>query len=250
MLEFAIRLGKKAGEYLRNHLSSDVEVGYKGRIDLVTNIDRGSQSLIVEEIERAFPEHSILAEEGFRKDGGSPFMWIIDPLDGTVNYVHRIPFFCVSIAVFKSGEPYLGVCYNPISGDLFWAQAGKGAHLNDTRISVSTTAALIDSLVVTGFPYVHDEIGTVLSRFSRIVREAQAVRRFGSAALDLCFVAKGSFDAYWEVGLKPWDIAAGVVVLLEAGGMATSLDGSPFDLTRGDLLASNSRVHDEIRKLM
>jgi myo-inositol-1(or 4)-monophosphatase len=109
---------------------------------------------------------------------------------------------------------------------------------------------LIDSLVVTGFPYVHDEIETVLSRFSRIVREAQAVRRFGSAALDLCFVAKGSFDAYWEVGLKPWDIAAGVVMLLEAGGMVTALDGSPFDLSKGDLLASNTRVHDELKKLM
>jgi myo-inositol-1(or 4)-monophosphatase len=250
MLEFAIRLGKKAGEYLQEHLTHDIEVGHKGRIDLVTNIDRGSQALIVEEIERTFPSHSILAEEGFRKDGGSPFTWIIDPLDGTVNYVHRIPFFCVSIAVFKSGEPYLGVCFNPISGDLFWAQAGKGAYLHNTRISVSSTASLIDSLVVTGFPYVHDEIEAVITRFSRIIRKAQAVRRFGSAALDLCFVAKGSIDAYWEVGLKPWDIAAGVVVLLEAGGMVTALDGSPFDLSKGDLLASNTRVHDELKKLM
>ncbi|HPS93483.1 MAG TPA: inositol monophosphatase family protein [Deltaproteobacteria bacterium] len=250
MLEFAIRLGKKAGDYLQEHLVRAVEVEFKGPRDLVTGIDRGSQALIVEEIERSFPDHAILAEEGLRKETGSSFTWIVDPLDGTVNYVHRIPFFCVSLALYKDGLPYIGVCYNPVSGELFRAQAGGGAYLNDERISVSPNARLVDALVVTGFPYAHDTIDAILAKFGRVIRATRAVRRFGSAALDLCHVAKGSFDAFWEMGLKPWDMAAGVVVLLEAGGKVTSLDGSPFDLFSGDILASNARVHDELVRLM
>jgi myo-inositol-1(or 4)-monophosphatase len=250
MLEFAIRLGKKAGDYLRDHLSGDFEVEHKGLRDLVTRVDRGSQALIVEEIEHAFPEHSIMAEEGFQTQKDSPFTWIIDPLDGTANYVHRVPFFCVSIALYKSGEPYVGVCFNPVSRELFWAQAGKGAFMNDARIRVSSTELLIDSLLVTGFPYVHSDIDTVMARFTRIVKASQGVRRFGSAAMDLCYVAAGYLDAFWEIGLKPWDVAAGVLILLEAGGTVTSLDGSAFDMTKGDILASNTKVHKELEGLM
>jgi myo-inositol-1(or 4)-monophosphatase len=250
MLDFAVTLGKKSGAFLRDHLSGDLTVEYKGLRDLVTKVDRGSQELIVQEIEQAYPEHSILAEEEYRKDKDSEFTWIIDPLDGTVNFVHRIPFFCVSIALYKSGKPYLGVCYNPVSGELFRAKAGEGAFLNDRRIRVSETVTLMESIVCTGFPYRQDEIDLIIERFKRVVKASQGVRRFGSAALDLCYVAAGMLDAFWEIGLKPWDMAAGVVILQEAGGMVTLVDGSPFELESGDILASNRKVHEELGRLM
>lgn len=250
MLDFVVDLGKKSGEFLRDHLTGDFAVEYKGLRDLVTRVDRGSQELIIREIERSYPGHSILAEEEYRKDEDSEYTWIIDPLDGTVNFVHRIPFFCVSIAVYKAGKPYIGVCYNPVSGELFRAKAGEGAFLNDRKIQVSETATLIDSLLCTGFPYRQDEINLIITRFERVVKASQGVRRFGSAALDLCYVAAGLLDAFWETGLKPWDMAAGVVILQEAGGLVTSVDGRPFDLEGGDILASNRKVHEELGRLM
>jgi myo-inositol-1(or 4)-monophosphatase len=250
MLDFAVNLGKKSGEYLRDHLTGDLAVEYKGIRDLVTRVDRGSQELIVREIEQAYPGHSILAEEGYRKEKDSEFTWIIDPLDGTVNFVHHIPFFCVSIALYKSGKPYLGVCYNPMSDEIFQAMAGEGAFLNDRRIRVSETVTLMESVICTGFPYQQDEIDLIIERFERVVKASQGVRRFGSAALDLCYVAAGMMDAFWEIGLKPWDMAAGVVILQEAGGMITLVDGRPFDLESGDILASNRKVHEEIGRLM
>lgn len=250
MLEFAVSLGKKSGDFLRDHLTGDYAVEHKGIRDLVTRVDRGSQELIVREIETSFPGHSILAEEGFRKEKDSEFTWIIDPLDGTVNFVHRIPFFCVSIALYRSGAPYIGVCYNPMSGELFRSCLGEGAYLNDRRIRVSETDTLIESVLATGFPYVHDEIDAVMARFGRVVRASQGVRRFGSAALDLCYVAAGMLDAFWETGLKPWDMAAGAAIVLEAGGMVTSLERKDFDLERGNILASNRKVHEELGRLM
>lgn len=250
MLDFAIRLGKRAGEYLREHLHDEITIEHKGRIDLVTNIDRQSQTRIVNEIEKAFPDHSILAEEGFQKKGSSPFTWVIDPLDGTNNFIHRIPFFCVSIAIMKKKEPHIGVCCNPVNGDLFWAQTGRGAYRSGVQLSVSRTLRMIDSMVATGFPYDQDNVEAVIGRFTRVLKKARGIRRLGSAALDLCHVACGSFDAFWEEGLKPWDMAAGVMILQEAGGLVTGLDGSPFDLYRGDILASNTRVHDELQRCL
>jgi len=250
MLDFAIRLGKRAGEYLKDHLLHELTIEHKGRIDLVTNIDRQSESRIVTEIERAFPDHGIFAEEGYLKKGVSPYTWVIDPMDGTTNFIHRIPFFCVSIALLKDREPALGVCCNPMGNETFWAQTGKGAYRNGAHLKVSRTERMIDSLVATGFPYDGDDIGMLMRRFSRILRKAQGIRRLGSAALDLCYVASGSLDAFWEQGLKPWDMAAGVVILREAGGMVSGIDGTPFDLYRGDILASNSRVHEELQRCM
>lgn len=250
MLDFTIRLGKRAGEYLKEHIQDEITIEHKGRIDLVTNIDRQSELRIVSEIERAFPDHGILAEEGFLKKGTSAFTWVVDPIDGTNNFIHRIPFFCVSIAVLKDREPHIGVCCNPMSGEIFWAQAGRGAYRNGVRLHVSRTDRMIDSLVATGFPYDGDEIDVLMKRFSCILRKVRGIRRLGSAALDLCYVASGSFDAFWEQGLKPWDMAAGVVILREAGGKVSCLDGGPFDLYRGDILASNSKVHDELQQCM
>ena len=250
MLDFAIRLATNAGTYLKDHLQDDITVEHKGRIDLVTNMDCRIQERIVGEIERAWPGHSILAEESCSKKGDSEYAWIIDPIDGTTNFIHHIPFFCISIAVTKSGQPFIGVCYNPISGDLFYAQEGQGAYQNRRRIYVSATEKLLDSLVATGFPYTAGNLDAIIARFSCILSRAQGIRRLGSAELDLCFVAAGAFDAFWEEGLKPWDMAAGVTILKEAGGVVTSLDGSPFDLYRGDILASNTKVHDELLRCM
>jgi len=229
-----------------DHLHDDIQVEHKGRIDLVTNMDRKIQDMLVEQIELARPSDAILAEESCEKEGTSEYTWIIDPIDGTTNFVHHIPFFCVSIAVVKSNIPHIGVCYNPVGKDLYYAQEGRGAFHNQQRISVSSTGKLIDSLVATGFPYKQENLDGIMTRFSRVIRKARGIRRFGSAELDLCLVAAGAFDAFWEEGLKPWDMAAGVGILLEAGGMVTSLDGSPFSLYRGDILASNAKVHQEL----
>jgi myo-inositol-1(or 4)-monophosphatase len=250
MLDFAIRLATNAGKFLKDHLHDDITIEHKGRIDLVTNMDCRIQTGIVEEIERAWPGHGILAEEDCLKKGDTEYTWIIDPIDGTTNFIHHIPFFCVSIAVAKSGQPFIGVCYNPISGDLFHAQAGQGAHQNGRRIFVSATEKLLDSLVATGFPYTQQNIDSIIARFSCVLGRAQGIRRLGSAELDLCYVAAGAFDAFWEEGLKPWDMAAGVAILKEAGGVVTSLDGSPFDLYRGDIVASNAKVHHELLRCM
>ena len=250
MLNFTVNLAKKAGEYLRESFGKELEVEHKGRIDLVTQVDRNSQDMIVGEIDREFPHHSIIAEEGVDRPNRQEYTWFIDPLDGTVNYVHGIPFFCVSLGVFKEEKPYIGVCYNPISEDLFSAESGKGAFRNGKKISVSGTSLLVDSLVVTGFPYSLAELDDSMTRFSRILREVQWIRRFGSAALDLCFVASGAFDGFWEVGLHPWDVAAGVAVLLEAGGRVSGLSGEEFDPCHGNILASNGKIHDSLRRLM
>ncbi len=246
MLDFTIRLANKAGEYLKDNLHGEITIEHKGRIDLVTNIDRLSQERIVSEIERTYPDHGILAEEGFSKKGSSAFTWVIDPIDGTNNFVHRIPFFCVAIAVLKNGEPFLGVCRNPESGETFWAQTGRGAFKNGAPIRVSRTRRMIDSLIATGFPYDRDDLTSLMARFERVLRKARGIRRMGSAELDLCMVASGSLDGFWEQGLKPWDMAAGVVILTEAGGEVTSIDGGPFDLERGDIIASNAMVHEEL----
>jgi len=250
MLDFAVRLGKRAGEYLKEHRLDELTIEHKGRIDLVTNIDRQAESMIVSEIERAFPDHGLLAEEGFSKKGSVPYTWVIDPIDGTNNFIHRIPFFCVSIAVLKEREPHIGVCCSPMTGDIFWAQAGRGAYRNGARLHVSRTDRMIDSLIATGFPYDVDEIDIIIQRFTSILRKVRGIRRLGSAALDLCYVASGSLDAFWEQGLKPWDMAAGVVILQEAGGKVSCLDGSPFDMYRGDIIASNARLHDELQRCM
>ena len=250
MLDYVIRLGKRAGEYLKEHHHDEIIIEHKGRIDLVTSIDRQIQCMIVSEIERAFPDHAILAEEGFRKKGNSPFTWVIDPLDGTNNFIHGIPFFCVSIAVLNDHEPYIGVCSNPLRRELFWAQKGRGSYRNGSRLHVSRTERMIDSLIATGFPYDDDDIDRLMERFSCILRKARGIRRLGSAALDMCYVAAGSFDAFWEEGLKPWDMAAGEVIIREAGGMVTGLDGGPFDLYRGGIIASNAKLHEELRRCM
>ncbi|HQP32427.1 MAG TPA: inositol monophosphatase family protein [Deltaproteobacteria bacterium] len=250
MLEFAITLARQTGDYISARSTTDFAVEHKGRIDLVTEVDKAAQERIVSAIERRFPDHGIVAEEGYRKDGGSGYTWIIDPLDGTTNYVHRLPVYAVSLALYRGESPLLGVCYNPAAGELFAAETGKGATRNGTPITVSTTTEFVDALVATGFPYRSQNLEKITARFFRVVTRAQGVRRLGAAALDLCYVACGVFDAFWEEGLAPWDMAAGALILKEAGGRITNLDGSPFDLARGTVIASNSRLHDDLLRCM
>ncbi len=250
MLEFVIHLAKKAGGYLKQNIGTDLQIEFKGRINPVTRVDKGAQDIIFGEIERVFPAHSVVAEEGVNKEADSEYTWYVDPLDGTVNYLHRIPFFCVSIAVYRDNHPYIGVCYNPVSEELFSSEQGKGAFRNGERIFVSGTSRLIDSLIVTGFPYSADRIGEVVSRFSRVLGAVQGVRRFGSAAMDLCYVAAGSFDGFWEIGLFPWDVAAGAAIVLEAGGAVSGIEGNPFDVMCGNILASNSMIHKPLMNIM
>lgn len=250
MLAFAVETAVMAGAYIRAHARADLEVEHKGRIDLVTQVDKGAQDRIVTAIEARYPAHGILAEEGFSKPGADGYTWIIDPLDGTTNFVHRLPIFCVSLAVYRDAQALAGVCYNPMTEELFAAEAGKGATRNGAPIAVSAAERLVDALVVTGFPYRSERMDQIQARFARVVNAAQGVRRLGSAALDLCYVASGVFDAFWEEGLKPWDMAAGALIVQEAGGRVSNLDGTAFDLHRGGIVAGNPRLHGALLELM
>ncbi|HEY9161308.1 MAG TPA: inositol monophosphatase family protein [Desulfomonilia bacterium] len=250
MLEFLINLSKEAGEYILNQSSEEILVEHKGRIDLVTNADKASQGMIIKSIVEKFPDHAIIAEEGYDKQGKDGFAWYIDPIDGTTNFVHGVPMFCVSIALYKDASPVIGVCHNPSTRETFHAEKGKGAFLNGMPIYVSRTENLLDSLVATGFPYKSENMDKIIQCFFNVVGNVQGIRRFGSAALDLCYVACGRFDAFWEMGLKPWDMAAGVLILNEAGGKITGMNGADFDLHKGDIVATNKIIHDDFLKIM
>jgi myo-inositol-1(or 4)-monophosphatase len=250
MLDFLINISKKAGEYLLSQTSEELHIEHKGRIDLVTNADKTSQDIIVKSIEEKFPDHAIIAEEGYDKAGKDGFAWYIDPIDGTTNFVHGVPMFCISIALYNEALPIIGLCHNPSNEETFYAERGKGAFLNGKQIYVSRTANLLDSLVATGFPYKSENMDKVIKCFSNVVGNVQGIRRFGSAALDLSYVACGRFDVFWEMGLKPWDMAAGVLILEEAGGKVTGMNGAAFDLHKGDIVASNKIIHKKFLQIM
>ena len=238
----------KAAGILRFYYENRPQIRKKGIKDLVTQADIESESAIIEVIQKRFPDHSILAEESGLSANTSENRWVIDPLDGTTNFAHGLPLFAVSIAFQHNGVTQLGMVANPISGETFRAVAGQGAYLNDNKIAVSDTSKMVDSLLVTGFPYdINANPGTLLERFNRLLLAAQAVRRLGSAALDLCFVACGRFDVYWNAALlHPWDFAAGMLLITEAGGRVSRVDGDEIDLQPGTVAASNGRLHDAL----
>jgi len=241
----------KAGKILRENIGGTRQITYKGDINLVTEMDMRSEREVVGTLRAAFPQHGIVAEEetDIRSDSG--FTWIIDPLDGTTNYAHGYPCFSVSIALEQEGTIVAGVVYDPMREELFSAQKGQGAFLNEKKISVSVTDTLMKSLLATGFPYdrkVSEKNN--MNYFHDILMSSQEVRRDGSAALDLCSVASGRFDGFWELKLKPWDVAAGSLIVTEAGGMVTDLFGEKFDLYAEEILASNGRVHQQIVKIL
>ncbi|HEX3721704.1 MAG TPA: inositol monophosphatase family protein [Nitrolancea sp.] len=245
----AIDAARASGRILSENYGRTKQVRFKRAIDLVTDSDERSEAQIVDRIRRHFPDHNILTEEsGSERSPGtdSPYLWIIDPLDGTTNFAHGYPFFCVSIALQVNGETELGVVYAPTLDELFVAERGSGAFLNGSRLAVSPVDTLIRSLLVTGFNYDPETARANLAAWEHFLMHSQAVRRDGSSALNLCFLAAGRFDGYWELGLKPWDCAAGELLVREAGGLVTDFDGKQHTLNDPVLLATNGHIHDSM----
>jgi myo-inositol-1(or 4)-monophosphatase len=250
-LEAAVGMARQAGALLMEGYGAEHAAQSKGSpIDLVTDYDRRSEELLVGEVRRRFPGHAVLSEEGGAHPG-SGVRWIIDPLDGTTNFAHGYPFFAVSIAVEVEGRVEAGCVYDPTRDELFAARRGAGATRNQGPIRVSRVESLDRALLVTGFPYdVHQHPEHSLPFFAAFLTAAQAIRRDGSAALNLCYLACGRFDGFWERSLSPWDMAAGVLLVEEAGGRVTRFDGSPFALEGREILASNGRLHQPMREVI
>ena len=250
ILNFSNTLCTKAGKILMSGFrSEETTVSFKSRTDLVTNIDFESERFLVEKIKEAFPSHSITAEEGSSQEGSSEYIWYVDPLDATNNFAHGIPFFCISAGVFSSrlDRVVCGTVYDPYHGELFSASDGGGSTLNGKSIKVSDTADLGISMIATGFPYAKsDGEKNNLKEFNRILPHVQGIRRLGSAALDLCYLACGRIDGYWEPELKPWDTAAGSIIVQEAGGIVTKYNGEKFDPLYPQIAASNGLIHKSI----
>jgi myo-inositol-1(or 4)-monophosphatase len=237
----------KAGKILRENIGGTRKIIYKGDINLMTEMDMRSEREIVKTLSEAFPNHGIVAEEETDIQNDSGFTWIIDPLDGTTNYAHGYPCFSVSIALEQEGVIVAGIVYDPMREELFSAQKGQGAFMNGKKIYVSGIDTLMNSLLATGFPYdrkVSEKNN--MNYFHDLLMASQEVRRDGSAALDLCCVASGRFDGFWELKLKPWDIAAGSLIVSEAGGLVTDLSGKQFNLHAGEILASNGIIHKQM----
>ncbi len=251
LLSVASEAALKAGRILKDNINGTREISYKGVINLVTEMDMRSERAVVETILASFPDHGIIAEEETMIRSKSGFTWIIDPLDGTTNYAHGYPCFSVSIALEQEGEIVLGVVYEPMRDELFTAQKGKGAFLNKKPIKVSNADTLIKSLLATGFPY--DRTTSKrnnMDHFHDLLMVSQEVRRDGSAAIDLCFVACGRFDGFWELKLKPWDIAAGSIIVHEAGGMLSNFSGQKFSIHDDEILASNGKIHEQMIEVL
>jgi myo-inositol-1(or 4)-monophosphatase len=247
MLDFAIDLARRAGTLLLSMFEGQRAIILKSPYELVTDADHASEALILNAIAQQFPDHAVVAEEsgGTARDSG--YTWLIDPLDGTNNYAHGYPVFSVSMALLENGVPLLGVVYDPTRDELFSGERGKGARCNGRRLRVSETPTLARALLATGFPYDYATNPDNNARqFSALVGRVQGVRRPGSAALDLAYVAMGRFDAHWELRLQPWDSAAGALLVTEAGGRLTNWRGEPWTPWDERLVASNSRIHDEI----
>jgi len=249
-------IAREAGALLMHHFHQHLKIEYKGEADLVTAADRAAEVLIRERIRQQWPGHDILGEEQGLSDQGSEYRWYIDPLDGTTNFAHGYPVFCVSMALehralenrasAQTGERIAAVIYDPTRDELFSAERGSGAHLNGETIRVSKTAALKECLLATGFPSQKRHKNPNIFFYHQITLHSHGVRRAGSAALDLCNVAAGRFDGFWEFNLNPWDTAAGVLILEEAGGKVSRFDGSPFELNSRETVASNGLIHDEL----
>jgi myo-inositol-1(or 4)-monophosphatase len=253
LLDFAIQTARDAGRILAERFGRKIEISNKSEIDLVTESDLASERLIIERIRTFYPRHSILAEESGTlnpDDRESAWRWIIDPLDGTTNYAHGYPCFCVSIALEHKGRLEIGVVYDPIRDEMFSAERGKGASLNGRRINVSRTMNLSTALLCTGFPYDVRERSEFARHFASFIMHAQGVRRDGAAALDLAYVAAGRFDGFWEEGLKPWDVAAGALIIEEAGGRLSNYRGEPLDIHTPPVVASNGFIHDQMREVL
>ena len=252
MLNFAIETARDAGQILLEKFGRKISVAKKDDINLVTEADLASEALIIERIKSYYPKHSILAEESGAAiaDGNEQWKWIVDPLDGTTNYAHGYPCFCVTIALEHEGKIVVGVTFDPTRDELFAAERGRGASLNGRKIRVSETEKLCESLVVTGFPYDFKGKENFSRHLNEFLLRARGVRRDGSAAIDMAYVACGRFDGFWEEGLNPWDVAAGVLLIEEAGGGVSYYDGSPFNIYTPPICASNNLIHSEMLEVL
>jgi len=248
LLETAIHAARQAGKVLSRYARTGFRVENKSAIDLVTEADHAAEQCVIDVILASYPDHAFLAEERGRiGQSQSPYVWIIDPLDGTTNFAHGFPTYCVSIGLEYKEQCVLGVVYDPTRDELFSATRGGGARINDQPIKVSQTAQLDQALLVTGFAYnIRETPNNNLDHFARFALRVQGLRRTGSAALDLCYVAAGRFDGFWEVKLNPWDMAAGLVILCEAGGRVTDFCGQSHSLYGQELVASNGHLHDSM----
>ncbi|HET7748778.1 MAG TPA: inositol monophosphatase family protein [Terriglobales bacterium] len=239
-------IAREAGTLLMGYFHRRVKVEYKGDVDLVTEADRASEALITKRIRERWPDHNILGEEGTRSEQGSEYRWYVDPLDGTTNFAHGFPVFCVSLALEYRDERVAAVILDPTREEMFTAEQGGGAFLNGKPIHVSSVGNLAECLVATGFPSHKRHKNPNIFFYHQITLKTHGVRRAGSAALDLCDVACGRFDGFWEFNLNPWDTAAGVLIVQEAGGQVTRFDGQPFRIDSRETLASNGRVHEAL----
>ncbi|MGD2185175.1 MAG: inositol monophosphatase family protein [Desulfobacterales bacterium] len=254
-LEHAKRVGIAAAyagaQVLRDQFGNISQINKKGAFDLLTEADTGSEKKIIATIREAFPDHTILAEESGSSEGAGEYRWLIDPLDGTTNFAHQLPIFAISIALATRRNIVLGLVLDPMDGELFSAISGKGAELNGSPIKVSSSASVCDSLLVTGFPYDFNKIvEPAMRRFTVCQQASQGVRRLGAAALDICYVACGRFDGFWEQNLKPWDKAAGAIIAQEAGAVITNFSNRPFSINQKEILVTNGRIHQEMLSLL
>ena len=252
MLDFIKQLALDAGEIIKKgYFSNHTKIEYKGKIDLITKTDIESEKFIKNRISKNFPEDNILSEESEATHKDSSRLWIIDPLDGTTNFTHKYPFFAVSIALEMESKIKFGVVYNPIFNEMFWAENGKGSFLNGKKIHVSKTNKISQSLLATGFPYDRWEKGDFYIReFLAFMKKCQGVRRAGAAAIDLCYVACGRLDGFYERKLKPWDIAAGSLIITEAGGKITNYENQKWHYSNATILSSNKKIHSQMYKIL
>jgi myo-inositol-1(or 4)-monophosphatase len=253
-LATAAEIVLRAGDIQLAGQASGFRIDKKGTIDLVTEIDLECERMCRAVIGERFPEHDILAEEFGSQPTGRPqsrYRWVFDPVDGTTNYAHGLPIYCASLGLEIDGRREVGAIYDPSRKELFTAERGEGAYLNGKRLHVSGTEGLVDALLVTGFPYDVQQHGEdLIALFGTFLTRARAVRRLGSAALDLCYVAAGRFEGFWEQHLKPWDVAAGALIVEEAGGRVTGMDGAPFDPAAAHLIASNGAIHEDMLRVI
>lgn len=241
-------IAREAGQLLMTFFERRIGYEYKGDVDLVTEADRASEKLIVERIHSFFPTHDVVGEEGTRTKAGGEYRWYVDPLDGTTNFAHGYPVFCVSLGVEHHGKLHAGVIFDPTRDELFSAEEGKGSHLNGRAISVSKTKTLSESILATGFPSHKRHKNPNIHFYHQLTLRSHGLRRAGSASLDLAYVAAGRYDGFWEFNLNPWDTAAGVLLVQQAGGVVTRFDGSPWRIESDETLASNSLLHAELMK--
>jgi myo-inositol-1(or 4)-monophosphatase len=249
-LDVAVRAAYASGLLIKKSVGKVSSVSYKGRDNIVTNVDKASEKLVIGMIRRAFPDHAILSEESPAILSVSPYKWVIDPIDGTTNFAHAFPFFCVSIALEKNGSAILGVVYDPMRDEIFIAEGGGGATLNGKKIKVSGVKTLAGSFLATGFSYGITRKDRNIVYFKKFLVATQAIRRAGSAALDLAYVACGRFDGFWEMNLHPWDSAAASLIVREAGGTVSKFDGKPYSHYDRNVLATNGLIHKQMLNIL